>query len=212
MLNSSIKDNTIKAKTSRNTPLIITTFIAVVGFLLSMFNFYDSQLRSNVDVIAGRQIRLFVAFEDKGQGKGEPCIMMNLVYTNQGGKTGTVFDTKLDVKWLFDNKIVLERQFKALRELDNFIRAEGDCAQYPISPVVVLGKSNEVRRYVFLPYETIRQEDIPKNFDLEIAVYTQTMNEWLLKSRYRANNISDVWQDLAESTFRDKVLDIREIK
>ena len=213
MLSSSIEDNTIKGKTNWHTPvIIITTIIAVASFVLSLLNFYDAQLRSKVSVIAGKQIRLFVAFPEGVKRNPKPCIMMTMMFINQGGKPGTVFDTKLDIKWLCGNRIVLEKEFQTSRELDNFLTAEGDCPQYPISPVVVLGKSNEVRRYAFVPYETIRQEEIPKNFDLEISVYIQTMNEWIQKGKYRVDNVSDVWQDLkSDTTFNAQVLDIREI-
>jgi len=214
MLCSGIEDNTIKAKSGWHTPVIIITMvIAVASFILSVLNFYDAQLRYKIDVIVGRQIRLFVAFEEEDQRKPKPCIMMTVMYNNSGGKVGTAFDTKLNVKWLSGERIALEKEFQALRELENFLTAEGSCTQYPVSPVVVLGKSSEVRRYVFTPYETIHQADIPKNFDLEIEVYTQSANVWLLKSRYRVDNISDVWQDLeSDTTFKAKVLDIREIR
>lgn len=214
MLCSGIENNTTKVKGAWHTPvLIITTVIAVVSFTLSSYNFYDAQFKSSIDVILGRQVRFFVAFVEEGQKNPKPCIMMTLMYNNSGGKVGTVFDTKLNVKWLCGERMALEKEFQALRELDNFLTAEGDCTQYPISPVVVIGKSSEVRRYVFTPYETIRQMDIPKNFDLEIEVYTQSANMWLLKSRYRVDNVTDVWQDLeSDTTFKAKVLDIRETR
>jgi len=213
MVNSTNEDKTIETKTVWTKPQIITTVIALISLFFVSWVFIDGYFISKVNVIAGRQIRLSVVLGDKGQGKAQPCIMMTMMYTNRGGRPGTIFDTKLGVKWWCNDRIVLEKEFKALRELDNFLMAERDFPQYPISPVVVLGKSNEVRRYVFLPYETIRQQDIPKNFDLEIAVYTQTTNKWFLRNRYRVENVSDVWQDLSsDSTFKTPVLDIREIK
>jgi hypothetical protein len=213
MVKSTIEDKIIKDNSAWTKPQIITTFIAIISFLISGWVFIDANFVTKLDVIAGRQIRLYVAFEDEEQRNPQPCIMMTMMYANRGGKTGTVFDTKLDVKWLRDNKILLQKEFKALRELDNFIMAQGHFTQKPISPVVVLGKSNEIRSYIFSPYETIRQEDIVQNFDLEIEVYTQTMNEWSLRSRYRVDNVSDVWLDLtSDTTFRAKVLDIREIR
>jgi sporulation protein YlmC with PRC-barrel domain len=212
MLCSGIENNVVKAKSRLNKPLI-TFLIALAGLVLSSFNLYDARIKSSIDVILGRQVRFFVAFGEEGQRNPKPCIMMTVIYNNSGGKVGTVFDTKLNVKWLSGERIALEKEFQALRELDNFLTAEGDCTQYPISPVVVLGKSSEVRRYVFTPYETIRQKDIPKNFDLEIEVYTQSANLWSLKSRYRVDNVSDVWQDLeSDTTFEAKVLDIREAR
>jgi hypothetical protein len=214
MLCSNIQGNSIKSKTPRNTPSV-TTIIAVAAFILSLWNFYDAQFRSIVDVIAGRQIRLYVVANPYGRRNPQPCIMMSLTYTNHGGKTGTVFDTKIGVKWLRNDRIVLEREFKALREIPDFsfLTEKGEFTQYPISAIAIHGKSNEVRRYVFVPYDTISQEDIPKSFDLEINVYTQTLKKWLLKGRYRADNITGVWQDLkSDSTFKSEVPDIQQIK
>lgn len=193
--------------------LVITTVIAVVGLGLSILNYYDAQLRSEIQVTAGKQTRLYVAFDQEDSTKAQPCIMMTMMYTNQGGKPGTVFDTKLNVRWLCGERMVLEREFEALREVENFLEAEGHFPQHAVAPVVVLGKSNEVRKYVFTPYESIRQDQIPKSFDLNIQVHTQTMNEWLPKARYRLDNVTDVWQDLAsDTTFKAEVLNIRQIQ
>jgi len=212
-MNELVTENETKKNSVWTIPLIITMFIALVSLFFTGWVFIDTNFVSKVDVNAGRQIRLFVAFGDEKQEKPQPCIMMTVSYTNHGGKVVAVFDTKLNVKWLCENKIVLEREFKALRELDNFLMAEGKFPQYPISTVVVPGKTNEVRCYVFTPYVTVEQEDIPKGFDLVIEVYTQIMNKWSLKSKYRVLNVSDVWQDLkAGLTFNAKVLDIEEIK
>lgn len=210
---STAENSPFGAEPRWHTPVIIaTTLIAVASFALSLWNFYDAQLRYEVNVIAGRQVRLFVAFEDEARKEPRPCIMMSMVYSNSGGKVGRVFDTKLNVKWFCGERIALEREFHALRELDNFLTVEGACTQFPVSPVVLLGKSSEVRRYAFTPYEPIRQVDIPENFDLEIEIYTQSANLWLLRTRYRVDNVTDVWQDLESgTTFNATVLDIREI-
>lgn len=194
-------------------PQIITSSIAIVSLCFSIWVFVDMHFISRIEVVAGKQIRLFVAFGSELGNEPKPCILMTIMYMNHGGKPITVFDTKLNVKWLQGGEVVLEKEFQTSRELDNFLTPEDVKNQSPVSPVMMLGKSSEVRKYVFVPYGTLTQEEVPKSFDLEIEVYTETKNEWLLKSRYRAENISNIWQDLKSKTnFQGQVINIREIK
>lgn len=187
----------------------LALWIALAALILSGINTYIIHYKSSIDVVAGKQIRLFVAHPDKIP---QPCIFMSLSYINDGGKTVSVIDTKLKVKLKVKGTEVLASEFKSIREVDNFLYAEGHFEQSPVEPVVVLGKSVVVKQYTFVPYDLTEQEEIPASFDLEIGVYTRRFDEWQHHGTYVAENIAGVWQDLSEGpTFNATVIDIREM-
>ena len=68
--------------------------------------------------------------------------------------------------------------------------------QTEILPIVVVGKTTEVKKYVFVPLINIRQENIPKSFNLDIEVHTKERNSWQQRKVYQIENLSDIWQDL----------------
>ncbi len=164
----------------------VKVFGIIIAILVSSYNLYDLNFHSSNTVIAGRQIRLFAAYEEfrKDSNQLQPCIFMTLSFTNDGGKANHITDIKLNVTWLVDQRVKLAREFKAGAEIDNFFLASGLYEADPISPIVILGKSTEIRQYGFLPFEPIRQNDIPLTFDLRIDIYTKKKQDWQYQRSY----------------------------
>ena len=95
-----------------------------------------------------------------------------------------------------------------MREYDTFLPDTAKIKQVEILPIVIIGKTTEVRKYTFIPLEDIKQENVPKSFDLLVKVQIKQGNSWKSLKEYEIKNLSDIWQDLeqegqARRTIRD---------
>jgi len=168
--------------------------ISLVALILSAYTFWDNNFQFKLDVAAGKQVKLFVGHID--QGDRNPVILMSLALTNSGGKTECVQDVKLNVTLTSNNRSLWHREFASMREYDTLLASGSSINQVELLPIVIVGKTTEIRKYVFYPIENIQQNHIPKSFDLTITVYTKYRNSWKPNKTYEVKNVSDVWQDL----------------
>ncbi len=121
---------------------------------------------------------------------------MSLALTNSGGKTECLQDVKLNVNLTYNNRTLWRKVFASTREYDTLLADASSINQVELLPIVIIGKSTEIRKYLFYPIETFQQDQIPESFDLTITVYTKHRNSWKPNKTYEVKNVSDVWQDL----------------
>jgi len=171
-------------------PYIISFF----ALLFSAYTLWDNYFHFKLDVAAGKQAKLFVGHIDEGDPN--PIILMSLALTNSGGKTECLQDVKLNVTLTSKNRTLWRKEFASMREYDTLLASGSSINQVELLPIVIVGKTTEIRKYIFLPIENIQQNQIPKSFDLTITVYTKHRNSWKPNKTYEVKNISDVWQDL----------------
>ena len=184
-------------------------FISLCALIISAYTLWDAKLNFNLDVSAGRQTKLLVANIDKVSIR--PAILMSLAFTNSGGRTSYLEDVKIKVTLISNNKEFWNEEFVALREYDTLLADPAVMKQTEILPIVVVGKTTEVRKYVFTPLKNIMQNNIPKSFDLDIEVYTKERNSWYQRKSYEIKNLSDIWQDLSnKDSWRTTICDIFE--
>ncbi|MFH1310155.1 MAG: hypothetical protein ABIH85_05725 [Candidatus Omnitrophota bacterium] len=183
-------------------------FMAIVAIIFSAYTLWDNNFRFRITVAAGRQVKLGVGRID--EGKINPLILMSLAFTNQGGKAGHLNDVKLKVTLTSGNRTLWQEEFMALREYDTLLAKGANLKQTEILPIVIVGKTTEVRKYAFFPIKNIRQEQVPKSFDLNIEVCTNQGDKWRPQKNYEIKNLSNIWQDFNEKTWKDTIRDIFE--
>ena len=88
------------------------------------------------------------------------------------------------------------KEFESVREYDTILASGSTIKQGEILPIVIVGRTTEIRKYVFYLLDGIQQNQIPKSFDLTIEVHTKHMGNWNLHKTYEVKNISHVWQDI----------------
>ena len=181
-------------------------FISLCAILFSAYTLWDAKFNFNLDIAAGRQTKLTVAKIKKEYMS--PAILMSLAFTNSGGRTSYIDDVKLKVTLFSNNKEFWQEEFVAMREYDTLLPDASIMKQTEILPIVIVGKTTQVKKYVFAPLKNIGQENIPKSFDLDIEVHTRERNSWQQRKEYEIKNLSDIWQDLNNqdlwrSTIRD---------
>lgn len=184
-------------------------FLSLLAAAISIYTLWDNKFRFKLEVTAGKQAKLFVGKLDAG--KIQPILFLCLAFTNSGGKTSYINDVKILVKIISDNKVHLEGEFEALREYNSLLGDAETIQQSEILPIVIVGKTTEIRKYVFMPTKHINQTDIPKSFDLNISVITKQGNKWKSQKEYEIKHTDNVWQDLeAESNWRYNTKDLFE--
>lgn len=169
--------------------------LSLVALLFSGYTFWDNYFNFKLDVGVGRQVKLWVAHFDKGsaeKGKGVPIMLMSLAFTNSGGKTESLQDIKLLVTLTSNNRNLWKNEFESIREYDTILASGSTIKQVEILPIVIVGRTTEIRKYVFFPLDNIQQSQIPKSFDLTIEVHTKHRSNWNLHKTYEVKNISDV--------------------
>jgi hypothetical protein len=152
-----------------------------------------------------------VAQLDKGRAK--PVILMSLAFTNSGGKTELLQDVKLSVTLRSNKRDLWQQEFECIREYDTILADASTMKQVEILPIVIVGRTTEIRKYVFIPLtRDIQQSQIPKSFDLTIDVHTKHRSKWKLNKTYEIENISTVWQDLDQTKWKSSIRDVFEKK
>lgn len=100
-----------------------------------------------------------------------------------------------------------------MREYDTFLPDTSSIKQVEILPIVIVGRTTVVKKYVFCPIDNIQKQDIPNSYDLHIEVYTKQRTNWNKEKAYEIKNLSDVWQDLdQQSNWNYSIKDIFEEK
>jgi len=172
-------------------------FVAFLALGVSLFTAWDNYFNFKIDVSAGRDVGLQVA--KIANGKRQPAIFMSVAFINSGGKTGYISDVKLKVKFYSNNNNVLEEEFYIIREYESLMNLHDQqgLVRKEILPLVIIGKTIELRKYIFLSSKPIPQQKIPKVFDLNIEIYAKTGEEWTQFKEYKIENITPgIWQDL----------------
>lgn len=189
---------------------IVSIAISIIAICISVYNFLDSKFRFNIELAMGKQCKLALGHID--QGRRQPLLLMSVAFTNTGGRTGYLNDVKLNVKIVSNAKEYFSGEFEALREYDSLVKEFDAIKQSEILPLVIVGRTTVVKKYVFFPSSLISQESIPESFDLEIVVFTKEDNSWRAQKKYEVKNISNVWQDLeSTSNWRYSTKDVFEI-
>ena len=167
----------------------IAIIISLIALGFSTFTFWDSYFRFKLDFAVGRQSKLSIGIIN--QVHVNPAILMSLTFTNSGGKTNYIDDVKLRVAFVSDKKIIIEKDFVAMREYDTLLGDGSSIKQTEILPIVIVGKTTTTKKYVFLPTNNIQQAQIPKDFELNIRVYTNQRGRWKQQKEYEINNLSN---------------------
>ena len=172
--------------------IISPYFLSFVALILAAYTFWDNYFNFKLDIAVGRQVKLGLLRADKGKTK--PIILMSLAFTNSGGKTEYLDDTKLRVTLTSNNRSQWEKEFKSISEYDAFFTKGSAIKQVELLPLVIIGKTTEIKKYVFASVDDVQQDQIPEAFDLGIKVYTKQRGKWKRQKEYEIRNVSDVWQ------------------
>ena len=190
---------------------LVALFFSGSASLLSGYTFWDNYFNFKLDIGVGKQAKLFMAQLDKGSAK--PIILMSLAFTNSGGKTELLQDVKLSVTLTSNKRDIWQQEFECIREYDTILADASTMKQVEILPIVIVGRTTEIRKYVFIPLtHHIQQSQIPKSFDLTIDVHTKHRGNWKLNKTYEIENISNVWQDLDQAQWKSSIRDVFEKK
>ncbi len=171
-------------------------WFSLFALIISAVTVWDTVFRSSIHILIGKQIRLYVMTEPQGYSEPRPIICASLTCINYGGKAVGFWDTKLTVRFKSSGKTLMTAEFLAEREAENFIEAEGLFKQYPVSPLVVLGKSTAVKHYVYAPASPVPQAALPETFDLEIDLFVLQTDDWEYEGTYTCSSVEGIWQDL----------------
>ncbi|WP_111310055.1 hypothetical protein [Confluentibacter sediminis] len=174
----------------------ITLFVSIVAIGLSIYTIWDTTYRSKIEISCGKQAKLYVSTLDNK--KVQPIIMMSLAFINSGGKTAYLSDVKLNVRITSNNKTYIEQDFNPIREYENILYND-NIIQSEILPIVIIGRTSIVKKYIFYPSTEIKQIQIPSSFDVKIKVLTSQNGNWTNQKEYEMKNVDNVWQDI-EST------------
>ncbi len=175
---------------------LVALIISAVALIISAVPIWDTFFRSSIHILLGKQIRLYVITEREGYSEPKPVIFASLTCVNYGGKAVGLRDTKLTARFKSGGNTLMTVEFLAEREVENFIEAEGSFKQYPVSPLVVLGKSTAVKHYAYVPASPVPQAALPESFDLEIDLFVLQTDDWKYEGTYTASGVEGIWQDL----------------
>jgi hypothetical protein len=186
---------------------IITILIAVLALIISGLTYWDTTFRFKLDTSIGKQAKLYVCSLDNASM--QPCIFMNIALINSGGKTEYIDDVKLIVKLSTNGTIGFEQEFKPIREFSNIFVDNSE--QLEILPIVIIGRTSIIKKYVLTPVSNISQSQIANSFDLEITLYTKQRGKWFKQKVYKRENIINVWQDFnSNSTYQSLIIELTE--
>jgi hypothetical protein len=206
-MSSDKKNNQIeKPRTKR-----LELFISIVAIIFSGYTFWDNTFRAKIDVTPGKQVDLFVASNESGPM--QPTIHMNISFTNSSGKTSFIDDIKLMVDFKEKGILLLRREFISFREIQNSIidvsAISGvNVGTTEVSPIVVLGRTSVLKKYIFFPLELIEQSQIPNKFDLIIKIYIKQGGKWKFKNDFSISNNKNMWMDLNLLIHRSSIREI----
>ena len=190
---------------------VAAIIVSAVALLISAYEWWDRHKRTVLHVVPGKLARLYVFLEPEQNPPTRPVIFASIQYSNAGGKATTIFDTKLSVRCSprpVDSAYAAD--FRAAREVQNFLLEGEEIDQRPVIPVFVEGRRSEVRSYAFAPVDYVDSDRIPDQFDLQFNIYTQdTKMKWRDHGSYTVKNVSDVWKDLDSGPpFKAKVVGV----
>jgi hypothetical protein len=190
-----------------NVKFWITLFVSLLAVAISLYTIWDTNYRSKIELSCGKQAKLYVCTLD--DNKTQPIIMMSLAFINSGGKTAYLSDVKINIKIVSNNKTYLEQDFNPIREYANILN-NSNIIESEILPIVIIGRTSIVRKYMFYPNMEIKQEQIPSSFEIKIKVLTYQNESWTNQKEYEMKNIDNVWQDIAsnQKLFKSSLRDL----
>jgi hypothetical protein len=129
----------------------------ILSILLSSYNLWDNSFRARVDIRPGKDIKFNCGHLN--DGRNQPQISMNIAFINSGGKTAYADDIKLEVDYKKGNYLFFKTEFYSLAEYEKTIRdVVGVINQMTeVTPIVVVGKTSVVKRYLFYPKALLGQ-------------------------------------------------------
>jgi hypothetical protein len=186
-------------------------FLSLLALGVSGYTLWDNTFRAKIDVSPGRQVDLFVGSNELSPI--QPSILMNIAFTNSGGKLVLIDDVKLIVDFKRDNQLLLNREFVAVREIKNSIIDISEMSGEnrgisEVSPIVILGKTSVLKKYWFFPTELVYQNQIPEKFDLFINILIKQNGKWTLKKDFYISNNYNIWKDLDSLIHKSSIRDI----
>lgn len=187
---------------------IITIVIAFLALIVAGWTFYDNNFIFKLSASVGKHVKIYIMNLDSNIKK--PCIFMNVSLINNGGKTESIEDVKLEVELSFDNVIGFKQEFVSVREFTDIFNDGAPVTE--LLPIVVSGKSNTVKKYIFIPVTIINQNQIPSIFDLKCTVFVKQRGKWSNQKICETKNITNVWQDLNSlTTSNSLIIEVNEL-
>jgi hypothetical protein len=207
--------NTLADSTdSMSTTDIWTIIIAAAALIVSIWSYLDSNFIFKLDTTIGKHVKLYVGGLD---GIIDPVIFMNVGLINNGGKTKSIQDVKLQVEISGLGIPNVNKDFISEREFTDIFNDSAPMTE--VLPIVVNSKSTTIQKYVFFPESNILQAQIPSTFNISCTVYVKLKDNWEKQKSYKAENISNVWQDLSgnivnqqgQSIYKSSLIHMEEI-
>jgi hypothetical protein len=189
----------------------VETIISLFALSVASYTLWDNTFRAKIDVSSGKQIDLYVGSIE--YSPLQPIIHMNIEFVNSGGKTAFIDDIKLVVSFRSKDKLPFKRDFVTVREIKNsIIDIDGisgvNRGITEVSPIVIIGRTSVLKKYVFFPSEQISQSQIPLEFDLEIKIFIKQSGDWIYKKEFSISNNKDIWLDLDSIIHKSSIRDI----
>ncbi|MCK5128038.1 MAG: hypothetical protein KAR42_17410 [candidate division Zixibacteria bacterium] len=183
-------------------------YIAVISLVIGVWTFISINFVSDLEVIAGKQAKFGIVFEDTGIDSLEyECVFLSLGFYNEGGKPASIRDINLVVEVFSEGAKLREDRYKVFREVENMLFEADSISQAPIVPMIVMGKSTLQRQFVFTPIAKKEKRSYPDVFNVIIRIEIIEKNEWVEYNKYKAENIINCWQRTglfsARSIYRD---------
>ena len=189
--------------------LQIPLWVSLVALAVSLFTCYDLNFRSDLDVVLGKQARLFVQENWQETSKAQPVVFVSLACVNNGGSSTTVTDAKMEVSAFRGNNLLFKSSYFALREVDNMLEAYGAFPQDPLRPIAVTGRSSQLHDIAFSTGSYISPNSIVDTFHIVLSLSVFNDGDWEDCGEYVSSSISDVWTDLNNGPiYKSKVIDI----
>ena len=187
------------------------TIISLLALFVAGYTLWDNTFRAKIDVSPGKQVDLYVGAID--HSPLQPIIHMNVEFVNSGGKTAFIDDIKLEVNFTSKGNLLLKSDFVTVREIKNsIIDIDGisgvNKGITEVSPIVIIGRTSVLKKYVFFPSEKIQQSQIPSEFDLDIKIFIKQNGDWIYRKEFNIADNKDIWLDLDSMIHKSLIRDI----
>ena len=158
MSTQKVNRQTDRTKFSRMLKWIVKIKVEMIFSLLAIcisgYTLWDNTFREKIDVSTGKQVDLYVGAIE--HSPLQPIIHMNIEFVNSGGKTAFLDDIKLNVDFKVDDQSILSREFISVREIKNSIIDISEISGVnrgisEVSPIVIIGRTSVLKKYVFFP-------------------------------------------------------------
>lgn len=175
-----------------------TQIFAIAALCISGYLFVDNTFMTDINVYVGRQARLWVVIDSTADPIHRPAVFLTLTFVNDGGRLGIVTDTRFFATFRHSNRPdKTEVPFESIREIKNILTAEKEeSEQEGIAAVPVLGKSTDIKKYIYVPPDGFVWDTTSTGFEMVFDLQIKQGDKWVPARAYSVSSNNGVWRDL----------------